>query len=356
MPYCWKCGSKLEEDAKYCRVCGTPVGQAPVVTTLPPRTLRRRGWRPVYTLAVVLIAILVVGTVVSVSIFMPVRQVNFNQTKQVLAETGVQAIDLNLTADVSDFNVTFADLNGRAMTLNVSATGGVGAFTPADPINVTVTHSRSGNTIRVDARIERNGVWLPMMGGLTVVCDVQIERSLNVMLNAKTNVGRVVLAASSGVVLDSLNLETSTGGVEASLGHGVIVSGNLTVQSTTGSANLNWDNVDLTGDVSVAVRTTTGGVGVDVAEGSSMHGNVTLAAEAVTGGVDFSLRIQDGIGATINSSTTVGSVNTNLTRFSGANSVLQSENYPASSNFIVALKTAVGGITVNAAYETGHNM
>jgi len=26
MPYCWKCGNELKEDAKFCDKCGAPVG------------------------------------------------------------------------------------------------------------------------------------------------------------------------------------------------------------------------------------------------------------------------------------------------------------------------------------------
>ena len=356
MSYCWKCGSKLEEEAKYCHVCGASVGEPSARSTSPPSNLRRRTWSPVYTLVVVLVGILVVGTVVSVFVFLPFQQVSFTRSEEVFAESGVRAVSLNMTADVSGFNVTFADLNGRVMTMNVTATGGVGAFAPSDPLNVTVNHLRSGHTMQVDARIERNGVWWPVFGGLNVVCDVQVERSLNVTLNIKTGVGRVVLLTSSGVVLDYLNLETTTGGAEASLGQGVIVNGNVTVQSTTGGANLNWDNVKVTDDVSVAVKTTTGGVGVDIVEDSSMNRNVTLNAETVTGGVDFSMMIQDGVGAVVNSSTIVGGVNTNLTRFSGAASSLRSENYPAASNFVVTLKTTTGGINVDAAYEPGTHM
>lgn len=356
MPYCWKCGSKLEEGAKYCHVCGASVGEPLVRSTPPPSNLRRRTWSPVYTLVVVLVGILVVGTIVSVFVFLPVRQVTLTRSEQVLAESGVRAVSLNMTADISGFNVTFADLNGRVMTMNVSATGGVGAFAPSDPLNVTVDHLRSGHTIQVDARIERTDVWWPVLGGLNVVCDVQVERSLNVTLSIKTGVGRVVLLASSGVVFDSLNLETATGGAEASLGRGVIVKGNVTIQSTTGGVNLNWDNVKVTDDVSIAVKTTTGGVGVDIAEDSSMNHNVTLNAETVTGGVDFSMMIQDSVGALVNSSNIVGGVNTNLTRFSGAPSSLRSDNYPSASNFAVTLKTTTGGINIDATYEPGQHM
>jgi hypothetical protein len=356
MPYCWKCGSKLEQDDKYCHVCGTPVGGASAGAYAPHRAVRRRGWSPLYSLAVVLVSILIVGTIVSVFVFLPVQQVNFGRTEQIAAESGVRAVWLNLTADVSTFNITFVDLNGDAVTMNVSATGGVGAFAPSDPLTVTVAHSRSGHTMQVDATIERNGLWWPLFGGLNVVCDVQVERSLNVSLVVKTSVGGVVLVAQSGVVLDSLDLETDTGGVEVSLGRGVVLNGPVVVQSTTGSSSLSWDRVRVTGSISVDVKTTTGGVNVDISQDSLMNGNVTLNGETVTGGVDFSIVIHDDVGATVNSATTVGGVSTDLTRFSGNTSPLNSENYPASSNFLVTLKTVTGGINVNATYEPGQHM
>ena len=28
MPYCWKCGPELKENARFCHKCGTPVGRA----------------------------------------------------------------------------------------------------------------------------------------------------------------------------------------------------------------------------------------------------------------------------------------------------------------------------------------
>ncbi len=356
MPYCWKCGSKLEEDAKYCHVCGAPVGQPSARSTPPSSNLPRRTWSPVYSLVVVLIGILVVGTIVSVFVFLPVQRVNFTQPEQVLTEPGVRAVNLNLTADVSDFNVTFADLKGRVMAMNITATGGVGAFAPSVPLNVTLNHLRNGQTMLVDARIERNGAWWPLFGGLNVACYVQIERSLNVTLNINTGTGRVILLASSGVVLNYLNLETATGSAEASLGQNVIVNGNVTVHSTTGGANLNWNNVKVPDDVSISVKTTTGGVGVDIVEESSMGGNVTLNAETVTGGVDFSVMVQGNVGAVVNSSTSFGGITTNLTRFSGAATSLRSDNYPAVSNFIVTLRTATGGINIDAAYEPGQNL
>lgn len=316
----------------------------------------KKGWTPVHTLAVVLGSILIVGVIASVFFLLPVQPVNFTRFEQVPSQSGVNAISLNLTADVAAFNITFGDLNGSAMTLNVSAIGGVGAFAPSEPLNVSVDSLLAGHAILVDARIERNGTWWPLFGGLKVVCDVRIERSLSVTLNVKTSAGSVELVASQDVVFDSLDLEATTGKADATIGPGVVLNGAVVVQSTTGGSSLNWDNVKVRGNVSVGVRTTTGGVGVNVTQDGIMAGNVTLNAGTVTGGVDFSTTVHDSVGMEVNSSATVGGVSTNLTRFSGSHSEVQSDNYPAPSNFIVTLSTMTGGIRIRADYDPGQHM
>lgn len=356
MPYCWKCGAKLEENAEYCHVCGTPVRTSSVPSGVPSRPGARRGWTPVHTLAIVLGSILILGVIASVFFLLPVQPVNFTRFEQVSSQSGVDAVNLNLTADVAAFNITFGDLNGSAMTMNVSATGEVGVFAPSEPLSVTVDSSRAGHAILVDARIARNGTWWPLFGGLRVVCDVRIERSLSVTLNVKTSTGSVALVASQDVVFDSLDLEATTGKADATIGRGVVLNGGVVVQSTTGGSSLNWDNVKVRGNVSVSVRTTTGGVGVNVTQDSVMAGNVTLNAGTVTGGVDFSTIIHDSVGMEVNSSTTIGGVSTNLTRFSGSQSQLQSDNCPAPSNFVVTLSTTTGGIRIRADYEPGQHM
>jgi len=44
MPFCWKCGAKLDEDAKFCPTCGTPV--APPATKPEKRRIKREERRP----------------------------------------------------------------------------------------------------------------------------------------------------------------------------------------------------------------------------------------------------------------------------------------------------------------------
>jgi hypothetical protein len=357
MTYCWKCGTKLDEEAKYCHVCGAAVGTpSPGQPPPPPSAYRpRRGWPIAYTLAIVLGSILIVGVIAGFFFYLPVRPVSFNKYEQVFSQVGATAANFNFSADIATFNVTFSRLDGTLMTMNVTANGGVGLIVPSALFNVTMEQTRIGNGIFVDARVVRESTWWPWMGGLSVVCDVHIDESLNTTLKVKTDVGRISLDAPRGAILDSLELETTTGQAEATLEQGVIINGLVRVQSTTGSSSLSWDNVKLAGDVQVDVRTTTGSVQANVTQDSLMRGNVALDAETVTGSARLNLTIHSGVGAVITSSTSFGGVSTNLTGFSGAKSPWQSNDYPASSNFIIVLKTTTGGINIQATYESqGH--
>ena len=308
-----------------------------------------------YTLAIVLGSILIIGVIAGFFFYLPVRPVSFNKYEQAPLEAGVNTANFNLTADVATFNVTFDHLDGTVLTMNVTANGGVGLLAPSALLNVTMDHTRIGNAIFINARVERAGAWWPWMGGINVVCDVRIDESLNLTLNVNTNVGRIVMVAPRGAILDSLDLETTTGEVEAILEQGVILNGPVRLQSTTGSSSLAWDNAKVAGDVAIDVKTTTGVVHTNITQNAPMHGNVKVNAETVTGSTNLELTIHSGVGALISSSTSFGGVNTNLTGFSGNKSPWQSTNYPASSNFIIALKTTTGGTNIQATYESeGH--
>lgn len=152
----------------------------------------------------------------------------------------------------------------------------------------------------------------------------------------------------AGVVLNSLSLEVTTGGVEANLVAGVVVAGDVSVRTTTGGAKLNWDNVFATGDLLVEVGATTGGVEVHVQQDDLVH-EIDLNAETTTGGVDLTIDIQGDVGALIESSTTTGGIDINRqVGFSGTESALRSDNYPASGNFNIILRTTTGGIDIDA--------
>ncbi len=359
MPYCWKCGAKLDEDAKFCPVCGASMDQSRIRATpqaasssTPPR---RRGLSPLHILVIVLGTILFLALVAGVLVFLPIRQVSFSAPpNQVPASPGASALNLSISADFARLNISFADLNGRLVEMNVSANGRAGLLVPSDPVNVTLSYYQVGNTVVASAQVSRVGVWWPF-GGLNVIADVLIDPSLPLNLSAKTTTGRIDFISSPNVVFESLTVEATTGAVEATLVRNTILGGPVSVISTTGSVDFFMNNVRLSTNISVDARATTGSINVNIVQDNATPGNVTLHEEAVTGSVTFSLAISDSVGAYINSSTTLGGINANTLGFSGNKTSLMSSNYPATSNFLATLRTTVGGIDLNATYEpTGH--
>jgi len=343
MPYCHKCGTKLEEDAKFCHVCGTPVGPAPVAAPA-----RRRERMPYFLPITILIAILVTAIVAGAIVFMPIRPVNFNRSEEAPLEAGIDKLSVDLGADVARVNITFEDLPDKLVVLNVSATGAVGILAPATPLEVTFDHTVTERVLVVTSRVKVDR-W-PWFFGLRVVCDLHIDPSVDLSLNVTTSVGEIVLNSVDGVVFDSLNLEATTGSVRAGLEQNVVVKGNITVRSMTGAVEFYWDNAKAANNVSVSVKTTTGGVKMNLTQNDQLPANVTVNAETTTGGVDFFIAIRDDVGAWIESSTSFGGINVNKIGFSGTKSPLQSNNYPAKSNFITSLKATTGGININANY------
>jgi hypothetical protein len=345
MPYCRKCGAKLDEDARFCHVCGTPV--VPVAATRPAAPTRRRR---LYILPVaILIAVLLSAMVIGVLFFLPFYPVHFNQTNQV-PKADVNNLFLEFQADVAHVNVFFKNLSSNMALLNVTANGNVGILEdPNRPVNVTFSHHMSTNSEIVTVSVSRTIRW-PISYNLNVNCNVYIDPSANLTLHVRSTVGNIVMDANTSVTLQILDLETETGNVDVSLSKGVVVADLITLHTTTGNVQFEMDEANVSRNVSVELQSTTGSVNMDLIEKQKMSGNVTLNARTTTGSVNLSMVIDDDVGATIESETAIGGINEDLEKFSGNETLLQSDNYPAGSNFLVNLRTTTGGININAKY------
>ena len=347
MPFCSKCGAELDEGTKFCPSCGTPVGP-PVAK--PER--RKAERRPLNILAIVLI-VLIAGVSIIVSLsFLPIRTCDISETREVSYQEGIDKINLNFIADVAGINVAFEDLVDKLITLDVSVKGRVAVFGSSNLLDLTFDHTTSDNVLNITSEVDIvDRSWLRYYS-LNVTCVICIDPSMNASLNVKTSIGGIVLDTQAGVVLNSLNLEATTGGVEANLVENVVLAGDVTVKTVTGGTKLSWDNLAITKNVQVNATTTTGGVDVDIIQPTELLRNITVNAEATTGGVDFSIDIQGDVGAKIEAETTTGGINKYLPYgFSTpTDQLVQSTNYPDSNNFEVNLKTTTGGININARY------
>jgi hypothetical protein len=349
MPYCSKCGAKLDEDARFCQVCGTPVAAAAAATR--PTAPKRR--KPFYVLPVfILIAILLAAVIVTAIIFLPFTPVNLNQTRQLDSEVGVDNLVLDLQADTAQVNVFFENLSDKMLFLNVTASGWIGLLRdPSKTVAVTFYSETINDTATASSRVSHANIWPPLFS-LDVVCDLYIDPSAKLNLTIHSDVGQVTMNADTHMTFEELNLETTTGNVDASLSEGVIVAGMVSLKTTTGSVRFQMDEADVLGNVSVNLQSTTGTVNVNLTATQKLSENVTLHAQTTTSNVNLNMIIDNDVGARIESDTGVGRINVDAEKFSGNQTPLQSNNYPAGSNFLVNLRTTTGGININAVYQS----
>jgi hypothetical protein len=339
MPYCHKCGAKLEEDAKFCHICGTPV-EAP--TTM----LVRRVGTPIYVPVVILVGILLVATFAFLA-FLPVRSVYYNTTRQVPFEAGITDLYLNFTADVAQVNVNFERLTDKLVTMNVTADGAVGLLAPADFMNVTFDNTTVGSQLTVTSEVHKTG-FLPIL--VSVTCDINIDPSITANLTITTVTGGITLNTTTGTTFSGLTLTATTGQIQANLGTNNTINGEVSLKTTTGAIDLSWNNENAMSTRAVGVQTTTGSININITQSNPLSSNVTANADATTGGITFTIAVHDNIGAKIQSTNTLGGISVDMTSFNGTPSQMQSTNYPAAANFNCTLKNTTGHININATY------
>jgi len=308
--------------------------------------------RPFLFPVIILIAILVTAVVVGTLVFLPFYHVHFDQTNQV-AKAGVDNLLLDFQADVARVNVFFRNLPDKMVVLNVTADGYVGILDdPNHTINVTFNHQTANNSEVVTSEVSRVSAW-PLSYNLNVICDIYIDPSVNLSrLFVHSGVGQIVLKADNATTIQTLNLDTTTGSIEANIARSVVIAGGVSAETTTGSVTFNWEQADTEGNASVNLKSTTGTVNLSVARNSRLSGNVSIDAGTTTGSVNLAMTIHDDVGAKIESRTTVGGIDVEQQGFLGNQSLLQSSNYPARSNFLVNLATTTGSVHINAYYDS----
>ncbi|MCW3977440.1 MAG: zinc-ribbon domain-containing protein [Candidatus Bathyarchaeota archaeon] len=358
MPYCTECGAKVEESAKFCPSCGTTIGRQVTDRNRKVRVQRR----PISALVVFLV-VLVVGAAIIVALAtLPVRTLDVTRSHTVpYIWAGVDTLNVDLSAVVAGIEVAFETRSlmreRLAVSIDVYASARVGLFGVPNFLNLISQDAIDGNVQTVTSEIELVEPGWPSYFLTNVTCIVRIDPSLNTSINIKTVTGGIVVLTRAGVVLESLSLEATTGGIEVELVKDVVVSGDISLNTETGGIQFSWENVFATRDVLIDATSTTGGVDVDVKQDERLGGNITIEAEAVTGGVNFGIDIQGDIAAKIDSSVTTGGID--IDRQVGFSLMyaspspikegLWSENWKtAGSNFYVGLKTTTGDINIDA--------
>ncbi len=305
---------------------------------------------PLAAIVAIIIVVLVVAAVAVA--FVPFQPVHFTQSNETSSAV-VDKLYLIFNSDVSQVNVYLRDLPGNQLAAtNVTANGFRGIFGNDKPLAISFNERANSSTLTWMVTVTRAGGW-SAVSPLNVVCDLFVDPSVTLAVSVTTGTGSIAMNADREATFEQLSLQATTGSVEANIGQDVTFSGPFSLQTTTGSAQLSWNNVAVSSNIPIDVKTTTGSAEVNITQPRQLGGNVTLNAQTVTGSVNLGMNIQGNVGARISASTSFGRVNVGEQGFSGQQVPIQSSNYPAASNFDVTLQATTGGVNIDAVYELG---
>lgn len=350
MPYCRRCGTKLDEDAHFCHRCGTPVAGYPPAPA--PAVEHRPIWKePLVIAALVLIAILVAAVVFAALIAAPASSVNFNQTDRD-SHLGINTLNLNFQADNAQVNIITQNVHSQNILITTSASGSKGILDSNNPVTATFTNETQNNVLTVNAKItEANGFFT---NNFHVTCTIYVNPALILNLNVTTQAGKITLYSEKPAVFQSINLRTNAGNVELNLQNATI-SGNLTLKTSAGSVYYGMSQASVLGNQTVDLQSTTGSLTMNITQTKTMQGNLHVNANTNAGSVNVGLVIDGDVGAKIVSKTgNIGSIHADTQNFSGNQSTIQSYNFPAASNIEINNQTNLGSINIVAAYQSSN--
>ncbi len=303
-----------------------------------------------------LVAWILIGVVGAAAIFgflffLPLVPVSANDYREIPSISGIDALNLTLSADIAQINVTFVNLPSQLVTMNVTMSGNAGLYYTPGTLHVTFDNSTSGDTLVISSDVT-TGIGFLKPFSLSLMCDLRIDTSLNSSLSLRTSVGTIDFSARNARAVNSLDFVATTGTINAQMPTNTRLNGNVSLTTTTGSVDLSWQNVITASSIFVTAGTTTGGVAINVNQNDRLQGDVVMMGKTTTGSVDLNMTITNNVGANVQSSVTTGSVNVDgQVNFNGNKTLLQSTNYPAADNFNVTCRSTTGNINLNMRYN-----
>ena len=380
---CRACATWNREDARFCKACGRTLDDVPVAGSPrsmpgpripPPPAWRPRAWWHGIGVFAILAAFLVF---VDASMDATVTWSYVAILGLAFLTGGILILQFLASVEKRDRRALFAGgallaasvvLLPVAVALQSSATTTETFVVPYDPAirNVTLDVAIEAGQIAVGFEasteflvradvVHVGGLFSSHSDGDAVATNTTTGEALTFGLSARGLpalffVGghevRVTVRADVSV---QMTLQTTTGGVYVDIPPGVDVRG-LTTSVTTGDVRLRSRDAIFANAASVVLTTTTGNVGVDLTQTAGEAGTVSVAGRSTTGGVTFQLERGPTVGALVRSSTTTGSITFDAAEYEGSPALLYAPSQDgfdaAALKLTVQLTTTTGNIGI----------
>jgi hypothetical protein len=345
--YCRKCGTKLEEDSHFCQKCGTPV-----IANVPEAPSNRPAPRSVKNnpilIAIVLSILLIVGLLVVALFSVSLSTVNVNQTFQD-DTANINRLNLIIQTAGTKVNVITQNINNNNFLISLQGQGSKRLFSgdSESPVKVEFYNTTANDALTITAKIVESSVF----SRFNLECTIYVNPDLILNLNVSSNAGEVSLSSDKAAIFESLILQTNAGTVEANL-QNTTISGDISLKTNLGKVNFRIMQSSVAGNQIVDLNSNAGTINMDITQNETLKGNLLINAETSLGSVDVGLHIDGDVAAKVIARTNLGSVRVTQQNFSGNQTPIQSNNYPADSNIEIDCSTNLGSVNINAQYQS----
>jgi hypothetical protein len=302
---------------------------------------------------VVIIAILIVAaSSIVIVLFLPIKPVDVYEHREIASEAGVDSIDLEIEAEIAQVDVTFDDLGDKFMTLDVWVRGGIGILQDEPDYNITFDYDIVDDTLEVDVNVDQPGIF-ESISFLNVDCELVISDTLRTDLGVSIDIGSITMRTIGYSNITGLDLDASTGSIMALIVPGTTVWGNVSLGTSTGSVDLEWEDVIIQQDTDLSLISSTGEVNVDVSQERETGFDLSISGVTNTGSVSADVIISGNISSSIDWEYDVGSVDIHRqVGFTQTDGHMESENHPGTENIAIALSTSTGSVDIWAEWTS----
>jgi hypothetical protein len=353
LPYCRRCGAKLEDYDHFCPKCGTPAlaYTAPASPTQAARTVTPIKKDPIIAGGIALIVILIVAVVAVALLAAPLGTWNVNKslTDQ---SSNIHALNLNFETDVGQVNVIALKVDNNNLGIYVVGNGSKGVFRSVNnPISVSFENTTEGDVLTINSKVN---VETASSMNINLGIQIFVDPALILNLNVTSHAGQVSFSVDKSTTLQSLNLSTNAGAVDVTL-QNVTITGPISLKTNAGTINYRVNNVKVVGNCTAELHSNAGSVNPYFTQTKALGGNMQVNVQTNLGSIDLALAIDGDVGAKITSETSLGSIHVKSdSNFHGDLSPLQSNNYPATSNIDVDCHANIGSVNIDANYQNDY--
>jgi hypothetical protein len=258
-------------------------------------------------------------------------------------------MNLNFQSSAAKINIITQKINNNNYFISLEGSASKRIFDDdtGNPVQLDQSYNNANGVLNATVILEESRSF----SRLNLVCTIYLNPELNLNLNITSKAGQINLTADKNSTFQYLNLISAAGQVGVNLQNATI-AGNLTLRTQAGTVDFRANQAKVEGNNSITLQTNAGSINMDITETKTLQGNLQVNASTNLGSINLGLVVDSGVASKITSQTNLGSIHVKQQNFSGDQSQIQSNNYPAQSNIEINNNTNLGSINIDAKYHS----